>query len=46
MHPDRTHGTQLVKHQLVINASYMEYEALDGYVFILSNRQKFKQRGS
>ena len=37
-HLDRTRGTQQIKHQLVINMLYTEYEASDGYVFILSNR--------
>ena len=45
-HLDHTRGTQQIKHQLVINAPYTEYEASDGYVFISSNRQKFKQRGN
>ena len=37
-HPNRTHGTQRLKHHLVINAPYTEYEVSDGYVFISSNR--------
>ena len=43
---DRTCGTQQIKHQLIINILYTEHEALDGYVFISSNRQKFKQGGN
>ena len=42
-HLDRTHGTQQIKHQFVINAPYTKYEASNDYVFISSNRQKFKQ---
>ena len=38
MHPDRTHGTQLLKNKLVINAQYTEYEVSDEYVLISSNR--------
>ena len=38
--------TQQIKHQLVINAPYTEYEASDRYVFISSNRRKFKQGGN
>lgn len=45
MHPDRTCGTQLVKHQLIINAQYMEYEASDNFVLISSNRREFEQGG-
>lgn len=37
-HPNRTHGTQRLKHQLVINAPYTEYEVSGRYVFISSNR--------
>ena len=46
VHLDRTCGTQLVKHQLVINAPYTEYEASNKCVFISSNRRKFEQRGN
>ena len=45
-HPDHTRGTQQLIHQLVINAPYTEYEASNGYVFISSNKRKFKQGGS
>ena len=45
-HLDRTCGTQQIKHQLVINTLYTEHEVLYGYVFISSNRQKFKQGGN
>ena len=38
-HPNCTHGTQRIKHQLVINAPYTEYEASDRYVFISFNRR-------
>ena len=41
-HLDCTHGTQQIKHQLVINAPYTKYKASDRYVFISSNRRKFK----
>ena len=46
MHPDHTHGTQRLIHQLVINVPYTEYKAPNGYVFISSNKRKFKQGGS
>ena len=45
-HLDHTQGTQQIKHQLIINVLYMEYKASDDYVFISSNRQKFKQGGN
>ena len=45
-HPDHTRGTQQLIHQLVINEPYTEYEASNGYVFISSNKQEFKQGGS
>ena len=45
-HPDHTHGTQLLKHQIVINAQYMEYEASDEFVLISSNRRQFEQGGN
>ena len=46
MHPDRTRGAQLVKHQHVINAQYTEYEASDEYVLISSNKRRFEQGGN
>ena len=45
-HPDCTHGTQLLKNQLVINAQYTEYEVSNEYVLISSNRRRFEQGGS
>ena len=36
-HLDHTCGTQYIKYQLIINVSYMEYKASNGYVFILCN---------
>ena len=38
-YPDRTRGTQLVKHQLVINVQYTKYEVWDERVLISSNRR-------
>ena len=45
-HLDCTHGTQLLKNQLVINAQYTKYEVSDEYVLISSNRRRFEQGGS
>ena len=45
-YPDHTRGIQLLKNQLFKNAQYMEYEASDEYVLILSNKRRFKQGGS
>ena len=45
-HPNRTCGTQLVKHQLVINAQYTKSKVLDKYVLISSKRRRFEQGGS
>ena len=44
-HPNCTHGTQRIKHQLVIKAPYTEYEASDDYVFILSRQTRIQIRG-
>ena len=37
-HPNHTRGTQLLRHQVVINAQYTTYEASDRFVLISSNR--------
>jgi len=44
-HPNRTLGTHQIKHQLVINALYTEYEVSDGYVFISSSQMRIQTRG-
>ena len=44
-HPNCTHGTQQIKHQLDINVSYMKYEGSNSYVFISSKQTRIQTRG-
>ena len=44
-HPNHIRGTQPLKHQVVINVQYTEYEALDELVLILSKRRENEQKG-
>ena len=37
-HPSCTRGAQLLRHQVIINAQYTEYEASDEFVLISSKR--------
>ena len=43
-HLSRTRGTQPLRHQVIINAQYMEYEASDELVLISSKRRENEQR--
>ena len=44
-HPSRTLSAQPLKHQVVINVQYTEYEASDKPVLISSKRRENEQRG-
>jgi len=44
-HPSHTQGTQELRHQVVINAQYTEYEASDELGLISSKRRGNEKRG-